>query len=112
MGVSGVPLYLADLAVDRCRSGQQARGIIYRALFRAAQRGAPCPTQEVMAELCGLEPHSTSHHVRQLELRGMIRVARFQRSRRVTIVATGKSTMQSRETRPHWRERSIQPQPA
>lgn len=82
-----------------------ARMIIYRALVRAANCAAPCPSGDELAMICGLDPTTTVYHLRQLERRGMIQVQRYQRSRIVTITATGNRTRHSASTTPHWRDR-------
>src|SRR3546814_8934868 len=46
--------------------------------------------------------------VRRLEEKGLIKVDRFQRSRRVYIVATDKWTPMPLNTAPHWRNRPQQ----
>lgn len=105
-----LPDYLADLVpVQRLRA-HQARGTIYRALFRAARQKQPCPTADMLSEITGLCISTTVYHMRDLERRGMIRVWRYQRSRVVQIVCTGEKTAHSGDARPHWRDRpSIQP---
>lgn len=106
--VSDVPAYLLDLIAEQRRPAREARGTIYRALYRAAQRGDLCPSSEVLNELCGYSSVSmVPRWIKHLERDGLIRVWRYQRSRMVEIVATGKRTAPSTETLPHWRERSI-----
>ncbi len=102
-----LPDYLADMATDTRRSAREARGTIYRALFRSARRGAECPTGDMLCEITGLSLSVTAYHVAQLERHGLIRVWRHQRSRVVEIVATGERTAASRDTLPHWRQREI-----
>lgn len=101
-----VPDYLLDLITsERCRP-REAEGRVYRALFRAANRGDACPSQAVLAMIVGYESEGgTVKLLQRLEARGMIRVERFNRSRRVTIVATKKRTAKTGETEPHWRFR-------
>lgn len=105
-----IPDYLLDLQADDRVSALEARRIIFEALKRTAERGDICPTTEMLITLCNLEALSTGvYHVRQLEARGRITVVRHQRSRVVSITATGHSTQPSTETLPHWRARgSIQ----
>lgn len=100
-----LPDYLADMVTDKRRPAREARGTIYRALFRSARRGAECPTGDMLCEITGLSLSVTTYHVAQLERHGLIRVWRHQRSRVVQIVATGERTAASRDTLPHWRER-------
>jgi hypothetical protein len=75
--------------------------------MQAADEGQPCPTCD---ELLDLLPHrrAVSHTVeivQALEARGIIKVDRFQRARRVTIVSSGRATAQPGSTAPHWRTR-------
>lgn len=101
-----VPTYLLDLVSDVRCDPRQARGLIYRAFCRAANRGYPAPSGEVLAIICGYESgHGTVNPVKRLERNKMIRVSRHQRSRRIYIVATGKWTAPCSDDRPHWRER-------
>ena len=99
-----VPEYLLDLvAKERCRP-REAEGRIYRALCRAANREDVCPSGDVLALIVGYETYwGTVKCLHRLEARGMIRVERFNRSRRVTICATRKRTAKTSETEPHWR---------
>lgn len=104
-----LPAYLADLVPNERLRANQARGTIYRALFRAARQKQPCPTADMLCEITGLSPSVTVYHMQDLERRGMIRVWRYQRSRVVQIVCTGERTAATSETLPHWRvRRSIQ----
>lgn len=102
-----LPSYLKDMATDTRRPAREARGTIYRALFRTAQRGEECPTGDMLCEITGLSLSVTAYHVAQLERHGLIRVWRHQRSRVVEIVATGERTAASRDTLPHWRKRAV-----
>lgn len=70
--------------------------IIYAAIFDAAERGKCCPTGEDLNELTGRTSDSASRNVvMRLEEKGLIFVSRYQRFRRVQIVATGKWTARS-----------------
>lgn len=104
-----VPDYLRDLiAEDRCNP-HEARGRVYRALVRAANRGDACPTNEMFSIIVGYEtPHGTVELLKRLERIGLIKVSRHQRSRQVTICNTGKKTRPCTNETPHWR--SIQRQ--
>lgn len=102
-----LPDYLADMVTDKRRPAREARGTIYRALFRTARRGDECPTGDMLCEITGLSLPTTTYHVARLERDGLIRVWRHQRSRVVEIVATGERTAASRDTLPHWRQREI-----
>lgn len=80
--------------------------LIYRALVRAANAGKPCPTADELSEIIGSHSVSTTVGVIQrLEKKGKVKVDRYQRGRRVTIVATGKTTRACMNTAPHWRDR-------
>lgn len=81
--------------------------IILTALIRAARLGEKCPTNE---DLLGLLPERSSLSgiikiMQRLEARGTITVERYQRSRRVTIVASGQSTQDPANKALHWRQR-------
>lgn len=99
-----VPDYLRDLiAEDRCNP-HEARGRVYRALVRAANRGDHCPTGEQLAVIVGYETgHGTVELLKRLERIGLIKVSRHQRSRQVTICTTGKKTRPCTNETPHWR---------
>lgn len=67
--------------------------LAFRAIERAAVANLPCPTNAALAGLLGLKSTgSASAIVFALEASGQIAVERFGQARRVTIVATGKST--------------------
>lgn len=76
-------------------------------LVRAADENRPCPTQDDLLEALGCEGgvSSTVNIVQRLERYGLIEVERFQRSRRVRIVETGKWTAMPLNIAPHWRNR-------
>jgi DNA-binding MarR family transcriptional regulator len=81
----------------------------YEVLFDAAERGAPAPTADDLQAACGCNSVSTTVNlVQRLEQRGLIAVERYQRSRRITITATGKATAPVKNATPHWRS---QPRP-
>ena len=72
----------------------------------AAKEGQPCPKNETFCMRLGFA--STSGPVAmlaRLERKGMIRVQRFQRSRVVEIIASGKKTAAPENTTPHWRDK-------
>lgn len=74
---------------------QQER-VIYQALVDAADNDQVCPNYLDLNELAGYESASSSVGVvKRLECKGLIRVVRYQRFRRVQIVATGKWTARS-----------------
>lgn len=79
---------------------------ILAALTRAADAGATCPKNEDLDELIHCSSSSAaSAIVKRLENWGLIRVERWQKERRVTIVETGKSTAEVRNKAVHWRHR-------
>ncbi len=101
-----VPDYLRDLAVKDRASPSQARGIIYRAFCRAANRSLPAPSNELLMILCGYDSISGPvGPVNKLERLGMIKVSRYRRARQITICSTGKSTRPASCTAPYYRER-------
>ena len=72
----------------------------------AAEAGRTAPTGDELQECCGCESISTTVHlVQRLERKGLIRVQRYQRTRRITILATGKATAPVTNKTPHWRTR-------
>lgn len=67
--------------------------VIYEAIFAAAENDLVCPNYLDLNEVAGYESASSSPSVvKRLEIKGLIRVVRYQRFRRVQIVATGKWT--------------------
>lgn len=79
---------------------------IFAALSDAAENGRPCPIAEELSIWAGCSAISTTVRlVQRLEQRGLIKVESYQRARRVTIVATGKSTAAVTNPAPHWRVR-------
>lgn len=68
------------------------QGVVYRALKRAAEAGAACPSNAVLAELIGCCARTPMRIIRELEEKGLVNVTLLGPERRVTIVATGKST--------------------
>ncbi len=84
--------------------------ITLRFITAAAEAGARAPTADDLQEACGCSSVSTTVNlVASLERRGLIAVDRYQRARRITIVATGKATAPVTNMTPHWRTR---PRPA
>lgn len=81
--------------------------MLYWAHVRAADEGAPALIGEEVAELLGCaNGGGTMNGIEQrMERKGWIRVERFQRWRRITIMATGKSTATVGAPSPHWRHR-------
>ena len=76
-----------------------------RLLENAAERGDQCPGNAFIAGAIGAGSISAPPEViKGLEKKGYISVQRFQRSRVVTICATGKQTAAVRDE-VHWRQR-------
>jgi hypothetical protein len=83
-----------------------AEAIVFSAIEAAANDGLHCPRADDLAEMISVESVSTTVGiVNRLERKGLITVERFQKSRRVTIVATGKMTAEPANRTPHWRTR-------
>lgn len=83
-----------------------AEDVILNALVQAAEVGSPCPTADDLSDLIGSSSVSTTVGIMQrLEKRGIIKIERYQRERRVTIVKTGAKTAQVKTPVPHWRDR-------
>lgn len=84
----------------------EAKEAIFKRLDQAAASGEICPTADELQEVSGVESVSTTVALMHLlEREGRIEVRRFQKSRAVTIVATGQSTAEPTNQTPHWRER-------
>lgn len=80
---------------------------IYAALVRAADTGATCPGNLVLAELIGKESTSgVSDRLQRLEAHGLIHVERGNNCRVVTIIASGRRTAGD-VSAPHWRHRAL-----
>lgn len=87
---------------------REAERKVLDALTAAADAGAKCPTQDELAELIGVEAVSTTVGiVNRLERKGLIKVERYQRERRVMIVATGNMTAPAANPVTHWRRRAL-----
>lgn len=70
-----------------------AESLVYDALCDAAAKGEVCPTYLDLNELAGYESTSWSPTVvKRLQAKGLIEVEKFQRFRRVKILATGQWT--------------------
>ena len=70
----------------------------------AAEAGRTAPTGDELQERCGCDSISTTVNlVQRLERKGLIRVERYQRTRRITVLATGKATAPVANKTPHWR---------
>lgn len=84
---------------------EEAKEAVFNRLSQAAEIGDICPTADELQEVAGVESVSTTvalMHV--LEREGRIVVDRFQKSRTVTIVATGQKTAEPSNQAPHWRD--------
>jgi DNA-binding MarR family transcriptional regulator len=82
--------------------------MVYRALRAAADEGRECPSADDLSDLIGSSSVSTTVAIIQrLERKGMIRVQRFQRCRRVRITETGKWTKEPTNKAQPWREQAI-----
>ena len=66
--------------------------LIYRELEAAAAQGIACPTNAELARRIDAASSEASYLIRGLENKGFVRVERFNRARRVTIVETGTAT--------------------
>ena len=79
---------------------------VYMALVDAAEACEPCPNADDLRALLDFDSVSgTVQIIQRLEAKGLIEVQRFQRSRRVRIVATDKWTARPVNIAPHWRDR-------
>jgi hypothetical protein len=79
--------------------------VVLDALTRAAQFGVRCPSNEELGALLDYGVSAPPGILRRLEMRGVIKVDRYQRERRVTIIATGQQTSEVRTPAVHWRDR-------
>lgn len=80
--------------------------IIFDALNAAAEAALPAPRNDDLMGMVGCSSDSTPPHtIRRLEEKGLIAVARYQRTRQICIIATGKCTAMPMSTAPHWRDR-------
>lgn len=73
-------------------------------LTKAAQDGAECPSNALLAAALGTGLGAAQSAVRALESQGVIVVERGQKARRVTLVATGQQTAPIHGGE-HWRTR-------
>jgi len=87
------------------RLSDLARTKAMRLISAAADAGRPCPTNAELAECAGsLSTTTGALIVAQLEKLGAIAVERFNSDRRITVLATGRSTARrGLSTTPHWR---------
>ena len=82
---------------------------LYAELTRCAELGLACPTADACAAIIGEDDggsiSTTVLVMHRLEKQGLIHVERYQRSRVVTIIASGKRTAEPANKAPHWRDR-------
>jgi DNA-binding MarR family transcriptional regulator len=77
---------------------------IFATIVVAAEVGRLAPTADELQAVCGCNSVSTTVNiVHRLERRGLIWVERYQRSRRMFVVSTGKATAPVSNKTPHWR---------
>lgn len=86
------------------RLGEAAESRVLAEVTAAADAGRPCPTNSELADLIGGSVSGPVRVLDRLAARALIRIERFAAGRRVTIVATGRSTTFDGSTAPHWRE--------
>lgn len=81
--------------------------VVFSAVECAAINGRPCPSNDYLCVMLGSTSSSTAVRlIKVLECKGLIEVARFNHSRVVRIVATGKETVAVyKSRRPHWSEK-------
>jgi hypothetical protein len=83
--------------------------IVYSAIAQAAERGEPCPNNDLILDLTGWSSLSSPRKVLlRLEKRGLVRNRSFQHGRQVQITSTGHSTAPPRCQATHWRHRAIE----
>jgi DNA-binding MarR family transcriptional regulator len=71
-----------------------------------ANNGDRAPTCDELVDATGASCVATTVNiVKRLERLGLIQVDRYQRERRITVTATGKSTAPVKTKTPHWRSR-------
>lgn len=79
---------------------------VYRMLAEAAAHGRECPSNDDLCAVLACPSSSTpADAITRLERKGLIRVQRYQRARRVQIVVSGDWTAEPGNTAPHWRDR-------
>lgn len=79
--------------------------MIYWAHVRAAEAGELVKLKADLAATLDCSESTLTTIEQRMELKGWIKVDRYQRGRRVTIMSTGKKTAQPLSTAPHWRGR-------
>jgi hypothetical protein len=92
------------------RARAQRLADLYAWLSRAAENGDPCPMNFEIGARFGLGLNQSALMIQKLEAEGSIHVERFHQCRRVTILATGRSTaIPDGVMRRHWSERRVVP---
>lgn len=81
-----------------------SQSMVLRAIEKAAESDAPCPSNTELGELIAGGSAVVSGAFRALEKKGFITIRRFSRTRQVTIVATGRVTRHDGDAKPHWRD--------
>ncbi|QNQ08382.1 hypothetical protein [Sphingomonas alpina] len=77
---------------------------VFATIIAAAEAERLAPTADELQAACGCNSVSTTVDiVHRLERRGLIWVERYQRSRRMFVVSTGKATAPVSNKTPHWR---------
>ena len=87
------------------KKAERRLAIVLKAIASAADKGVRCPSNPEIAHVAGVSSGASA--VRMIDIlaaRGLIRVERYQASRVVTVVSTGKSTA-GRRGATHWRDR-------
>jgi hypothetical protein len=84
-----------------------AEEIVMRMIGEAIRDRRECPTNDDFSHAigCALGSATTPTILHRLEAKGLIAVKRYQRSRQVIDIRTGKSTAAPANTAPHWRDR-------
>ncbi|KQN37032.1 hypothetical protein ASG37_05060 [Sphingomonas sp. Leaf407] len=65
---------------------------LFNTLSSIAEAGEPCPTNDGLAERLGCDPRAVARAFTELREQALIAVEPARTQRRVTIVASGKST--------------------
>jgi hypothetical protein len=80
--------------------------MVMKELVRCATAGELCPTVTHFAVLLDCSEGGTVVGImKRLEARGLILVTRYQKTRQVTILATGAKTAEPKSKAIHWRDR-------
>ena len=72
---------------------------IYAFLKDCAERGAPAPTTNEIAEAVGMDNYLINYWMKKIVAAGLIEISKGRSTRIITIRATGKSTAEG-DTRP------------